>query len=204
VGINPAGKREILGVSVSLSEHEAHWRTFLESLKQRGLGGVQLITSDSHAGLRAARLAVFGGIPWQRCQFHLQQNAQAYVPRKDMLSEVIADIRTIFDAPDRSTADAYLAKTVEKYSKTASRLSEWMTTNIPEGLTVFAFPVAFRKQLRTTNGLERLHREVRRRARVVSIFPNPASCLRLVSAILAEMSEEWLTGRTYINFEGAI
>ena len=95
VGVNPQGKREILGVSVSLSEHEIHWRAFLESLKQRGLGGVQLVTSDDHAGLRAARLAVFGGIPWQRCQFHLQQNAQAYVPRKDMLTEVAADIRTI-------------------------------------------------------------------------------------------------------------
>jgi transposase-like protein len=188
---------------VSLSEHEIHWRAFLESLKQRGLGGIQLITSDDHAGLRAARLAVFGGIPWQRCQFHLQQNAQTYVPRKDMLSDVAADIRTIFDAPDRSTAEAYLAKTVEKYSKNASRLSEWLAANILEGLTVFAFPAAFRKQLRTTNGLERLHREVRRRARVVSIFPNPAACLRLVSAIQAEMSEEWLTGRTYINFEGA-
>lgn len=204
VGVNPQGKREILGVSVSLSEHEVHWRTFLESLKQRGLGGVQLITSDDHAGLRAARLAVFGGLPWQRCQFHLQQNAQAYVPRKDMLSEVASDIRTIFDAPDRVTAEAYLAKAVEKYSKSASRLSEWLANNIPEGLTVFAFPASFRRLLRTTNGVERLHREVRRRARVVSIFPNPASCLRLVSAILAEISEEWLTGRTYINFEGAI
>jgi transposase-like protein len=203
VGVNPAGKREILGVSVSLSEHEVHWRTFLESLKQRGLGGVQLITSDDHAGLRAARLAVFGGIPWQRCQFHLQQNAQAYVPRKEMLTEVASDIRTIFDAPDRATAEAYLAKTAEKYAKSASRLSEWLAANIPEGLTVFAFPAAFRKQLRTTNGVERLHREIRRRARVVSIFPNPASCLRLVSAILAEISEEWLTSRTYLNFEGA-
>jgi transposase-like protein len=203
VGVNLAGKREILGVSVALGEQEAHWRAFLESLKQRGLGGIQLVTSDNHAGLRAARKAVFGGIPWQRCQFHLQQNAQSYVPRKDMLSEVAADIRTIFDAPDRTTAETYLAKAVEKYAKTASRLSEWMAANIPEGLTVFAFPPAFRKQLRTTNGLERLHREVRRRARVVSIFPNPASCLRLVSALLAEMSEEWLTGRAYINFEGA-
>jgi putative transposase len=203
VGVNLAGKREILGVSVSLSEHEVHWRTFLESLKQRGLGGVQLITSDDHAGLRAARLAVFGGIPWQRCQFHLQQNAQTYVPRKDMLTEVTSDIRTIFDAPDRVTAEAYLAKAVEKYSENASRLSEWLATNIPEGLTVFAFPAFFRRLLRTTNGVERLHREVRRRARVVSIFPNPAACLRLVSAILAEISEEWLTGRTYIVFEGA-
>jgi transposase-like protein len=202
VGVTPAGKREILGVSVSLSEHEVHWRTFLESLKQRGLGGVQLITSDDHAGLRAARLAVFGGLPWQRCQFHLQQNAQAYVPRKDMQAEVAADIRMIFDAPDRTTAEAYLAKAVSKYQTSASRLAEWMATNIPEGLTVFAFPAAFRKLLRTTNGVERLHREVRRRARVVSIFPNSGSCLRLVSAVLAEISEEWLTGRTYMSFEG--
>jgi putative transposase len=203
VGINPAGKREILGVSVSLSEHEVHWRAFLESLKQRGLGGVQLITSDDHAGLRTARVAVFGGIPWQRCQFHLQQNAQAYVPYKHMQAEVAADIRKIFDAPDRATAEEYLAKAVAKYKQSASRLSEWLAANIPEGLTVFAFPASFRRLLRTTNGVERLHREVRRRARVVSIFPNPAACLRLVSAILAEISEEWLTGRTYLNFEGA-
>ncbi len=202
VGVTPTGKREILGVSVSLSEHEVHWRTFLESLKQRGLGGVQLITSDDHAGLRAARLAVFGGLPWQRCQFHLQQNAQAYVPYKDRQAEVAADIRLIFDAPDRTTADAYLAKTVSKYQASASRLAEWLAANIPEGLTVFAFSANFRKLLRTTNGVERLHREVRRRARVVSIFPNSASCLRLVSAVLAEISEEWLTGRTYMSFEG--
>lgn len=202
VGVTPAGKREILGVSVSLSEHEVHWRALLESLKQRGLGGVQLITSDDHAGLRAARLAVFGGLPWQRCQFHLQQNAQAYVPRKDMQAEVAADIRLIFEAPDRTTAEADLAKAVSKYQTSASRLAEWMATNIPEGLTVFAFPATFRKLLRTTNGVERLHREVRRRARVVSIFPNSASCLRLVSAVLAEISEEWLTGRTYLSFEG--
>lgn len=203
VAINPAGKREILGISVSLSEHEVHWRAFLESLKNRGLGGVRLITSDDHAGLRAARLAVFGGIPWQRCQFHLQQNAQAYVPHKHMQAEVAEDIRTVFNAPDRATAETYLAKTIQKYQSSASRLAEWMAANLPEGFTVFSFPGGFQRLLRTTNGVERLHREVRRRARVVSIFPNPASCLRLVSAILAEISEEWLTGRTYINFEGA-
>ncbi len=186
-------------------------------MKKRGLGGVQLITSDDHAGLRAARLAVFGGIPWQRCQFHLQQNAQAYVPHKDMQAEVAADIRMnalrpfrVFDAPDHPTADAYLVKTIAKYQANASRLSEWMADNIPEGLMVFSFPGAFRKLLRTTNGVERLQRpapfqgrEVRRRARVVSIFPNKASCLRLVSAVLNEISEEWLTGRTYITFEGS-
>jgi putative transposase len=201
VAVTPSGKREILGVSVSLSEHEVHWRSFLESLKKRGLGGVQLITSDDHAGLRAARLAVFGGIPWQRCQFHLQQNAQAYVPHKDMQSEVADDIRTIFNAPDRATAETYLARAILKYEKTASRLSDWMASNLSEGLMVFSFPGGFQRLLRTTNGVERLHREVRRRARVVSIFPNKASCLRLVSAVLSEISEEWLTGRTYITFE---
>jgi len=119
-----------------------------------------------------------------------------------MQSEVADDIRTIFNAPDRTTADAYLTKTVLKYEKNASRLSDWMANNLPEGLMVFSFPGGFRKLLRTTNGVERLHREVRRRARVVSIFPNKRSCLRLVSAVLSEISEEWLTGRTYINFEG--
>jgi transposase-like protein len=203
VGVNPQGKREILGVSVSLSEHEVHWRSFLESLKKRKLGGIQLITSDDHAGLRAARRAVFGGIPWQRCQFHLQQNAQAFVPRKNLQAEVADDLRTLFNAPDRLTAEADLVKMVNKYERTASRLSEWLAANIPEGLTVFSFPAAFRTWLRTTNGVERLHREVRRRARVVSIFPNQASCLRLVSAVLNEFSEEWLTGRTYIVFEAS-
>lgn len=200
IGVNLAGKREILGVSVSLSEHEVHWRAFMEQLKMRGLGGVRLIISDDHAGLKAARLAVFGSLPWQRCQFHLQQNAQAYLPNKDMQAEVAQDIRTIFNAPDRATADAYLDKAVQKYQTKASRLAAWMAENIPEGLTVFAFPVTHRKLLRTSNGLERLHREIRRRARVVSIFPNQASCLRLVSAILIEISEAWLTGRTYLSF----
>ena len=201
VGVNVAGKREILGVSVSLSEHEVHWRTFLENLQARGLGGARLIVSDDHAGLRAARIAVFGSIPWQRCQFHLQHNAQAYVPRKGMQTEVAQDIRTIFNAPDHATAQAYLAKMVHKYQKTVSRLAEWMATNIPEGLTVFAFASSQRRRIRTTNSVERLHREIRRRTRVVSMFPNPASCLRLVSAILNEISEEWLTGSTYVTFE---
>ena len=132
LGVNVMGKREVLGLSVSLSEHEVHWRTFLESLQARGLAGARLIISDDHAGPRAARIAVFGGIPWQRSQFHLQHNAQADVPRKGMQAEVAEDIRTIFNAPDRATAEAYLARTVHKYRKTASRVAEWMATSIPE------------------------------------------------------------------------
>jgi transposase-like protein len=198
-GVDSTGKRQILGISVALSEHEVHWRTFLQSLVVRGLSGVQLVTSDAHAGLQAARTAVLGGVPWQRCQFHLQQNAGAYVPRHDLKASVAADIRAIFNAANRSEADALLAKTVQKYATLAPRLSSWMETNIPEGLTVFAFPVAHRRLLRTTNGLERVNQEIRRRTRVVGIFPNEASCVRLVSAIAMEISEEWEAGKAYLS-----
>ena len=200
-GIDLKGKRQLLGVSASLGEHEIHWRTFLEELVARGLRGVQLITSDDHQGLKAARVAVFGGVPWQRCQFHLQQNASNYVTRRTMLKEVAADIRAIFNAPDRSSAEFFLHKAIEKYEKTASRLADWLEKNIPEGLTVFAFPSAHRRLLRTTNGLERVSREVHRRTRVVGIFPNEAACLRLVSAVLMEIDDAWQVGRIYLTFE---
>lgn len=200
-GIDLQGKRTILGVSVSLNEQEVHWRTFLQRLVARGLSGVQLIISDDHAGLEVARKAVFGGIPWQRCQFHLQQNASAYVPRRDMLKDVAADIRTVFNAPDRATAEAYLVRIVAKYEKIASRLADWMEKSLPEGLTVFEFPAAHRRQIRTVNGLERVSQEVKRRTRVVGIFPHEASCLRLVSAILMEIDEKWQVGRTYLTLD---
>lgn len=200
IGVDVSGHRRVLGVSVSLGEHEVHWRAFMQSLVERGLRGVQLIVSDSHAGLKAARQAVFGGVPWQRCQFHLQQNAQAYVPRKEMQAEVAAGIRTIFNAPDRATADQYLARTVQKYAKTASKLADWLEKNIPEGLTVFAFPAEHQRRLRTTNGVERLNREIDRRTTVVSIFPNEAACLRLISAILVETDEAWQTNKKYLSF----
>jgi putative transposase len=201
VGVDPQGCRRILGVSISLSEAEIHWRTFLQSLVSRGLSGVRLVISDDHAGLKAARLAVFGGVPWQRCQFHLQQNAGAYIPRQSMKAEVAADIRKIFNAPDRATAESYLAHTVQKYTKTASKLAEWLEKNIPEGLTVFAFPAAHQRKLRTTNMVERLNREIHRRTSVASIFPSEKSCLRLISALLIERDEEWqVFGRVYLTF----
>ena len=199
VGLTSEGKRLILGVSVSLSEAEVHWRQFMQSLLQRGLRGVRLIISDAHSGLKAARQAVFGGLPWQRCQFHLQQNAQAYVLRQEQQAEVAADIRAIFNARDRAEADSLLAQTVSKYAQTASKLADWLETSIPEGLTVFTFPESHRRRLRTANGLERLNREVRRRVRVVTIFPNEAACLRLVTALLMEISDDWETGKIYLN-----
>ena len=200
-GVDLAGKRQILGVSVSLSEAEVHWRQFLESLVARGLQGVELIISDAHTGLRKARRAVFGGLPWQRCQFHLQQNAGAYVPRKALRKEVAADLRMIFTAPNRTQAESYLKQTVEKYSAVASDMASWIEENIPEGLTVFDFPDDHWVRIRTTNSLERVSQEIKRRTRVVRIFPNQASCLRLVSAILMEISEEWETGKTYLSFD---
>lgn len=201
VGLTAEGKRRVLGTSVALGEHEAHWRRFLQSLVDCGLCGVELVISDAHEGLKAARRAVFGGVPWQRCQFHLQQNAQAYVPRQSMKAEVAADIRAIFNAATRHGAEALLTALVEKYEKGASRLATWMEENIPEGLTVFSFPMAHRRRLRTTNSLERLNREVRRRSRVAVLFPNVAACERLVTAVLMEISEEWETSRTYMRLD---
>lgn len=200
-GVEVSGQRRVLGVSVALGEHEVHWRTFLQQLVARGLTGVQLITADAHEGLAAARRAVFGSVPYQRCQFHLQQNAQAYVPRHDLKGQVAADIRSIFNAPTRAEAERLLQQTVEKYQSSASRLAAWLEEAIPQGLTVFSFPDAHRRRLRTTNMLERINQELRRRTRVVGIFPNPASCLRLVSALLMELDEEWLAGRTYLTFQ---
>jgi putative transposase len=196
--VNAEGKRQILGVSVSLSEQEVHWRTFLQSLVNRGLCGLHLIISDAHPGLKQARQAVFGSIPWQRCQFHLQQNAQAYVPRQDLKREVAADIRAIFNAPNRIEADALLAKTVQRAATRYPKLATWLETNLPEGLLVFDFPETHRRLIRTTNGLERLNQEIKRRTRIVGIFPNENACLRLISAIVMECSDEWETGKAYI------
>lgn len=202
-GVKSDGRRSILGVSVSLSEAEAHWRVFLEGLVKRGLHGVRLIISDDHTGMEAARKAVFTGVPWERCQFHLQQNAQAYVPRVGMRREVAEDISTIFNAPDRETAESYLKKIVAKYANVAPKLADWMEVNIPEGFTVFAFPKSHQRRLRTSNSLERLSQEIKRRTRIVRVFPNESSCLRLISAILMETNEKWEYGRIYLRIESS-
>ena len=201
IGVDESGKRQVLGVSVALSEHEVHWREFLASLLQRGLTGVRLIISDDHSGLKAARRAVFGGVPWQRCQFHLQQNAQAYVTKHEMKSVVAQDIRAIFAAADRDEADRLLKRTAEKYQASMPKLATWMEAALPAGLTVFSFPERHRRLLRTTNGVERVNKEIKRRTRVAGLFPNEASCLRLVSAILMEISEDWQTGKCYLTFD---
>lgn len=175
------------------------WRQFLTELKDRGLHGIELFVADDHAGLKAARRAVFPSVPWQRCQFHLQQNAGHYVPRQDLKVQVAREIRTIFNASNTDEANRLLSAFVSGHRKDAPRLAGWAETAIPEGLTVLNFPEIFRRRLRTTNVIERLNREIKRRTRVATLFPNEASCLRLVSAVAMEISEEWLTGRTYLT-----
>jgi transposase-like protein len=196
-GISPEGERQVLGVSVSLSEHETHWKAFLKSLKDRGLNGMKLIISDDHEGLGAARRAVFGSVPWQRCQFHLQQNAGAYLPKQHMRAEVAAEIRSIFNATNKTRAEELLLEAIQRYATTAPRLSAWLEDNLSEGFSVFDFPLEHWRTIRTTNSLERINKEIRRRTRVVGVFPNEASCLRLISAILMEISEEWQIGKRY-------
>lgn len=201
IGVTPDGRRTVLGVSVSDSEAEVHWREFFKSLLTRGLCGVRYIVSDAHEGLKAARQACFAGVPWQRCQFHLMQNAMRHIPNDAMHDEVVADVRDIFDAPDRAEAERRLRCAVEKYADSAPKLADWMEANVPESLTVFCLPPKHRVRMRTSNMLERLNRELKRRHRVVSIFPNEASLLRLASAVLMEVDEGWMSGRKYLTME---
>lgn len=201
IGVDPEGRRSVLGVSVSLSEAEVHWREFFKSLLARGLYGVELITSDAHAGLKEARKACFAGVPWQRCRFHLMKNALAHVPREEMKREVIDDLKSMLDSADEQAASEQLRRVAHKYEKSAPKLAEWMEANVPESFAVFRLPPSHRQRLRTTNMEERLNRELKRRTRVATLFPNEASLLRLVTAVLMEVSEEWETGKRYVTFE---
>lgn len=201
IGVSGEGARSILGVSVSLSEAEVHWREFLASLQDRGLHGVRYVVSDDHAGLKEARQARLAGVPWQRCQFHLAQNALHYVPSVAMRGEVARDLRGVLDAGDRFEADRRLKQLVAKHAAPAPKLAAWLEQNVPESLTVLSLPIAHRRRLRTTNMLERINKEIKRRTRVATLFPNEQSALRLVTAVLMEISEDWETNRTYLTME---
>ncbi len=199
IGVDAEGRRSVLGVSVSLSEAEVHWREFFKSLVERGLCGMELITSDAHAGLKEARKACFPGVPWQRCQFHLMCNAMAHVPREEMKGEVIEDLQSVLDsANEQRPANSLGVWCVSIRRRATGRLME---ENVPESFAVFRLPPSHRVRLRTTNMLERVNKELKRRTRVATLFPNDASLLRLVTAVLMELSEEWETGKRYVTFE---
>lgn len=201
IGVNEFGKREIVGVSVSLSEAEVHWRNFFEDLQKRGMNGVELIISDDHSGLGAARKAVFPSIPWQRCTFHMAQNAQSYAPKREMKVELGQVVRDIFNCPSLSLAQECKRIAIKKYEKSAPKFVDWLENNIEEGLTFYQFPQGHRKKIRTSNAMERLNQEIKRRTRVVRVFPNEASCERLVTAMLQEVHEDWISGNIYLSFE---
>ena len=198
IGVDYDGNRHILDVEVACNESEVNWREFLQRLVKRGLHGLVMITSDDHSGLRNAIEAVFPGLLWQRCQFHLQQNARGYVTRKDDLVEVADDIRKVFNAPDYENAVRYLDGLVEKYRERQPKLASWAADNIREGLSVFHLPQQHRKKMRTSNLVERQMKEIGRRTKVVGVFPNPESLLRLTAALLIEQSEQWQNEKRYL------
>lgn len=193
IGVDAGGTRTVLGVCTTLSEGHLHWGNFLQSLQERGLSGVRYIVSDNHPGLRKALVAHFPGVLLQRCQFHLQQNVTQFIPRLSMRPVVAAELREIFQAQSQALAETLLKAMVSKYAKSAPELSDWLEHNIPEGFAVFSLPKEHRKRLRTSNAAERVSQELKRRTRVARIFTNPASLLRLVTAILLDISEEWET-----------
>lgn len=200
-GVNEEGKREILGASASLSEAEVHWREFLKSLQARGMSGLKLVVSDDHAGLKNARMGVFPSVRWQRCQFHMSQNAQSYAPKKSMRSEIGETVREIFNSPTLEMALEMKRQAIAKYAKRAPEFAKWLEENVDEGLTIFQFPQEHRRRLRTTNGIERVNKEIKRRTRVAVLFPNKESALRLVTGIVMEIHEEWVTGKQYLDMQ---
>lgn len=201
VGIDYRGRRSVLGMSCKISEAEVHWRDFMESLVTRGLHGIKLIISDDHSGLKKARQAVFPTVPWQRCVFHMMRNAQKYVTRKAALKEVYDDLKDIFDASDLEQATEMKKRFIRKYEKSQKELAYWADTALEESLTYFTFPKSHRKKIKTTNLLERTNREIKRRTKVVSIFPNEEAAFRLAGAVLMEIHEEWMSGRNYLKTE---
>ena len=203
IGIGPDERRRVLGVSCALSEAEVHWRAFLESLISRGMRGVQFVVSDDHAGLRAARKAVLTGATWQRCQFHLAQNAIHHAPTLAIRKRIGAELRQVWNAPDPNLATESLRRLVESYRDKAAKLAAWLEDNVPDGLAVFTLPEGHRRRLRTSNPMERaIQQEIKRRTQKVRVFPNEKSLERLVSAVLVEIDDKWASAdKAYIKWE---
>ncbi len=199
-GINEQGYRGVIGVAVAPGEDKSSWGEILRGLIERELdpSEVVCVTSDDHLGLRDALQRYFPHTAWQRCQAHYQQNAGAKVPRRDR-AEVHDQLRDVFAAPDYEEAHRRAEQMIEQWSSRVPAFAEWLEETIEQTLTVFQLPKGHRVRLRTTNNLEKFHQEVKRRTRVVRIFPNRRSCLRLVSALAMEQSEEWLTGPRYLT-----
>ena len=199
-GVRENGEREVLGFALGASEEEAFWLDFLRSLKRRGLTGVQLVTSDAHEGLKNALSQVLAGVSWQRCRVHFMRNLLAHVPRGDK-SIVAAALRTIFAQPDRQAAGVQLAEVVQAMQRRWPKGAELLAQAEDDILAYMVFPAELWTRIYSTNPLERLNKEVKRRTNVVGVFPDGGSVTRLVGAVLLEVADEWQVGRRYFSLE---
>jgi len=197
-GVNEDGYREVLGIRIGDSESEASWNEFFSWLKGRGLHGVDIVVSDSHSGLVKALQTQFQGCTWQRCQTHFMRNFLDAVP-KNLQEELYGKVRAILDAPDVKTARLLLEQVVDEYGEKASKAVDILESAFDDITAVLALPERYRKRLRTTNGQERLNEEIRRRDRVIRIYPNRDSAIRLIGALLMEIDEKWQTGHRYFD-----
>ena len=198
IGINEEGYREVLGFMVGDSESEESWGEFFSWLKQRGLYGVDLIVSDQHKGLVRAISQYFQGATWQRCQTHFMRNILDKTP-KQLQKEIHGKVRAILEAPDLETARMLLKEVLEEYKEKAPKTMDILEEGFEDATAVLELPEQYRRRLRTTNGLERLNEEIRRRERVIRIFPNRESAIRLIGALLMEIDEKWGSGKRYFD-----
>ncbi len=201
VGVGLDGRRRVLGVSCEPSEAGVHWRGFLDSLIKRGMRGVRFVVSDDHAGLRAARQAVLPGALWQRCQFLLAQNAIHDAPNTALRKRIGAALRRIWNAATLDDAEQELDRLIASYRDDAPRLAAWLVNNLPEDLSVMTRPAHHRRGMPMSNPMERaVQQEIKRRTVKVRVLPNREALIRLLSAVLIEIDEEWsTTDRVYIN-----
>jgi len=200
IGVRETGEREVLGFALGASEEEAFWLDFLRSLMRRGLTGVRLVTSDAHEGLKAALGQVLAGATWQRCRVHFMRNILAHVPKGDK-AIVAAALRTIFAQPDRQAAGQQLAEVVGAMRTRWPKAAELLAEAEEEVLAYMAFPGEHWSRIYSTNPLERLNKEIKRRTYVVGIFPDQASVIRLVGSVLMEIADDWQVNRRYFSQE---
>lgn len=200
LGVDWEGQREVLGVELASRESSSSWKEFLIELKERGLNGVQLIISDDHSGLKRAVHTIYPEAIWQRCYVHFLRNALDYLPRK-VDENCLLELRWIYERRNLEEAKADLAAWLEKWQRSYPKLCDWVEEQIEETLSFYRFPPAHHKHLKSNNVLERLNEEIRRRTRVIRIFPNEASCLRLIGALAIEIHEGWLERSRYLNMD---
>jgi len=200
IGIDWEGRRCVLAVELANRESISSWKEFVMALKQRGLNGVDLVVSDDHPGLRAAIRETLPEAAWQRCYVHFLRNALDHLPRKAD-NECMTELRWIYDRRTIEEARQDLAAWLKKWGKRYQKLCDWVEANIEETLTFYRLPRQHYKNLKSTNMLERLMEEIKRRTLVARIFPNAAACLRLIRALAVEMHENWIEATRYLNME---